>query len=85
MSGFTRWLQTASEDDKREASEWRHHYPVEQEVFDYDEDLDEWEEESHREVVCGCDPAFGHEFFEEGHKPGDPPYNLFAEDDEEED
>lgn len=70
MTNFTDWLISADEDDKREASDWVHHYPVETDVTEllWDEDARDWVDgPARREVECGCSPGFGHEYGSEGH------------------
>lgn len=68
---FTDWLITADEDDKREASEFRHHYPTEVdiEVLIWDYARRELVVDSSRhEVECGCSDGFGHVYGSEGHE-----------------
>lgn len=68
---FDEWLAQADEWEKRTASEYRHHYPVENEVWVIgDTPLDE---PGTRVVECGCN-QFGYEYGSPGHNPGDPPY-----------
>lgn len=84
MTSFAQWLRNADEDGKREASAYRHHFPVEQDYWLYDEEADEIGDEKYHEVVCGCEPDWAFEFMSEGHNPGDPPAEHPLEDEDEE-
>lgn len=69
---FESWLSQASEDDKRAASEWRHHYPVEEERWTFDAATPVeaitgvLDQPSERHIVCGCNHS-GVPFGSPGH------------------
>lgn len=71
---FMEWLMTATEDDKREASDYRHHFPVEQQVLDVLEGNpmeDAFEDlvldEARRLIVCGCNEHMAYPYGSGGH------------------
>lgn len=76
---FDEWLEQASESERRTASEYVHHYPVEIAIFEMS--LDELEEKGMDAIpdqedwptktVCGCEPVGQYEFGSEGHRPSD--------------
>lgn len=73
---FEAWLEQASEEDKRAASRFRHHFPVEVRFWEYSPEEPDAEAPEQRETVCGCNEAFGYKFMSEGHRPGDPIYVI---------
>jgi hypothetical protein len=61
---FQEWLAQADDDDRREANNFRHHFPSEQTVWavwsvDPDFPLDDVEGPGRHVVVCGCRPELG--------------------------
>lgn len=61
---FDVWRTSADEDELRSASEFHHHYPIELDVYDEDDDFTQ----AHHEVRCGCFHGlhlFGHELIGE--------------------
>lgn len=68
---FQQWLKFADEDAKREASAYRHHFPVEQIVYAYDGlpcMAEPPMEEVRIKIVCGCNQHFAYTYGEGEHR-----------------
>lgn len=70
---FQQWLKFADEDAKREASEYRHHYPVEQITYaipsePWERNSIDWSERRRIKIVCGCNEHFAYTYGSEGHR-----------------
>lgn len=65
---FQQWLKFADEDAKREASAYRHHFPVEQIVYAYRDERWPDQDEKYIRIVCGCNPVFVYIYGEGEHR-----------------
>jgi hypothetical protein len=69
---FQRWLKFADEDAKREASAYRHHYPIEQIVLTtvnyYTYRDSEVVDGRYIKIVCGCNEHFAYTYGEGEHR-----------------
>lgn len=65
---FQQWLKFADEDAKREASAYRHHYPVEQIVYGSEDRGGKTFWLRKIQIVCGCNEHFAYAYGEGEHR-----------------